>query len=481
MIAIIFTLVVFVIVIITIATEKMNKTIIALLGAIILFIFLIFYTQNVLNTISLPLKIDMENINNLLIFSRNIPLVQKIFLLLFQNGYLTPFQFSDLVNFMIGTEENSFNNLRTIILLLGIMIQVEIYHEAGVFQYIALKLIKSAHGNPEKLLLILCLLSVFMSAILSNRLTIILLIPLTIMICRILKINPIPYILSEAILVNIGGIMFLISSGPNILVSQAAGLNFVDFLIHVTWFAPILLLITYIIFKFYFKKQFRVPEKRLIQVLEEFNPWNFVPDRQLFYKSICCLIATIILIILLPDLLDIAALTISLILIIISRLKVEELIKNIDFGLILYLLGVFIITGCLEYVGIVDSIGFALRGITGGSPGGTTQVVLWTSAILSSSIDNLPIISALLPMMVILTFGFSTFNYKTSYFALSMGSNLGDNLTPMGDNILVMDLCEQNGITLKFKDFFKIGFISTIIQLVCTSLFLGILVAIGGA
>ncbi len=475
MIQIIFTLIVFIIVILLIATEKMNKTIAALFGGIILFIFLSYYTQNVLNTISLPLKFDLENINNLLILSSgDIPLFEKFILLLFQNGYLTPIQFSDFVNFMIGTEENNFNNLRTIILLLGIMIQVEIYHDAGVFQFIALKLVKNSHGNPEKLLLICCLLSVFMSSIISNRLTIILLIPLTIMICRILNINPIPYILSEAILVNIGGIMFLISSGPNILISQAAGLNFVDYLIHVSWIAPILLIITYFIFRFYFKKQFRMPEQNLIEVLEEFNPWNFVPNRQLFYKSIISLIATFTLIILLPDYLDVVAMTISVILIIFSKLKVEELIKKIDFGLILYLLAVFIITGCLSYVGIVDSIGYALRGITGGNSIITTQVVLWVSAILSSSIDNLPIISAILPLMPILTFGFTNHQYKLSYFALGVGSNLGDNLTPMGDNILVMNLSEQHGAKLNFKDFFKIGFLTTVIQLLISNIILGI-------
>ncbi|MFX1451528.1 MAG: SLC13 family permease, partial [Promethearchaeota archaeon] len=472
---------VFIMVIITIATEKINKTVIALFGAIILFIFLIFYTQNPINTISLPWKFDLENINNLLVLTRNISPLEKILLLLFQNGYLRPFQFSNLVNFMIGKEADNYNNLHSIILLLGIMIQVKIYHEAGVFQYIALKLVKRSHGNPQTLLLICCLLSVFISAILSNRLTIILLIPLTIMICRILNINPIPYILSEAILVNVGGIMFIFSSGPNILISQTAGLNFIDYLINVAWFAPILLFITYIIFKLYFKKQFKIPEKRLIQVLEEFNPWNFVPNRNLFYKSIFSLIATVTLIILLPDFLDIVAMTISLILIMISKLKVEELIKNIDFGLLLYLLGIFIITGCLEYVGVVDSIGFALKNITGGSPAGTTQVVLWSSAILSSSIDNLPIISAILPMMPILTFGFSPFSHKMSYFALGMGSNLGDNLTPMGDNILVMNLAKEHGATLKFKEFFKLGFITTIIQLACTSLFLGVFTLIGGS
>ncbi|MHA1298531.1 MAG: SLC13 family permease [Candidatus Helarchaeota archaeon] len=474
MIAIILTLVVFAIVILSIALEKINRALISILGAIILFCFLLVYTQNILNVASFPIKIDLFNVNNLIILILDIPTPQKIFLILFQNSQFEPFNFTKVIEFMIGTKSDGYNNLHSIILILGIMIQVEICQEAGVFQFLALKLVKNSKGNPNRLLLICCLLSVFISAILNNILTVFILIPLTIMICRMLSINPIPYILSEAILVNIGGIMFLISSVPNVLISQAAGLNFIDYLINVAWFALILLVITFAIFQVYFKKKLKVPEERLVRVLDEFNPWNFVPDRGLFLKSIFSLTATFVLIIVIPSFPDITALTIGIILIIISKLKTEEALKKINFELILYLLGIFIITGCLEYVGIIDSIGFALKDIAGGSPFGTTQILLWISAFLSSAIDNIPITSALIPLMPILTFGFNQSQTQISYFALGLGANLGDNLTPMGDNILVMNLADQNKIKLSFKEFFQLGFFTTIIQLACASLYLGI-------
>ncbi|MHA1377507.1 MAG: SLC13 family permease [Candidatus Helarchaeota archaeon] len=472
MIATIIILGTFIIVILSIALEKINRAIISLFGAIILFIFLFIYTQNIFNLLSFPLEIDFTDINNIIIFSLNIPTSQKIFLILFQNGQFEPFSFTHLINFMFGTEASNYNNLRSIILILGIMIQVGICQEAGVFEYLALRLVKGSKGDPNKLLLICCLLSVVISAILNNILTVFILIPLTIMICRMLGINPIPYILSEAIMVNIGGIMLLTSSIPNVLISGAAGLTFIDYIINIAWFALILLIVTFFIFHFYFKKKLKVPEDRLVKVLNDFNPWNFVPNRQLFYKSIISLTTTFILIIIIPDFPDIVALTIGIFLIIISKLKTEDVINRINFELILYLLGIFVITGCLTYVGIISSIGFALKSITGGNPMVTTQVILWISAFLSSSIDNIPITTALIPILPILTFGFSIPQTQISYFSLGLGANLGDNLTPMGDNILVMNLAADNKIKIKFKDFFKIGFFSTIIQLLCASFYL---------
>ncbi len=477
MIAILLTLIVFIVVIVTIATEKMNRAVISLLGAIFLFLFLFFYTQNISNTLAFPWKFNFENLSNLLILILDIKPFEKLSLLLFQNDYLSPFQFFNIIDFMVGTREDNFNNLHSIILILGIMIQVGICHEAGVFQFVALNLVKSSKGDPNRLLLICCLLSVFLSSIINNILTVIVLIPLTIMICRMLSINPVPYILSEAILVNIGGIIFPISSVPNVLISESGGLNFIHYLIYIAWFAIILLLVTFLIFQLYFKKKLKVPESRLVRVLEEFNPWNFVPNKQLFYSSIFSLIITFILIIAIPTFTDIIALTLGLLLIIISKINASDAIKTIDFELILYLLGIFIITGCMDYVGIIDSIGFALKHITGGSPQITAQVSLWIPAFLSSSIDNIPITSALIPIMPILTFNFNTYQSQVSYFALGFGTNLGDNLTPMGDNILVMNLTKQHGIELKFKQFFKIGFLSTIIQLSVTSFYLAILMS----
>ncbi len=470
----IFILMVFISVIFLIVTEKMNRVVASMTGAIISFIFLLLFPFNPLNSISSVGFSDLFEMENLIILAIKIPPEQHIFLFLYEHKFLSPFSVSKIISFMFGTIDNNFSNFHSLVLIFGIMIQVTISQEAGVFQFLALKLIKGAKGNPRILLLYCCILGVLISAILSNILAIIILIPLTIMICRILNLNPIPYILSEAILVNVGGIMFLISSVPNILISQAAGFNFNDYLFNLSWLSIILLVSSYFVFRRYFKNELKIPETRLIQVIEEMNPWNFVPNKQIFYKSIACLVSTFVLIVAIPDYPDTVAIFISFILILISNLKFKNVVSKIDFELILYLLGIFILTGCMEYVGIMTSIGSALKDLTGGNPIITVQVILWLSSFLSSGIDNIPITTALLPTMPVLTLGFNTMESQMSYFALGLGCNLGESLAPIGGNLLVINLAKENDVQIKFRDFLKIGLISALIQISFVSLYLGI-------
>ncbi|MHA1378261.1 MAG: SLC13 family permease [Candidatus Helarchaeota archaeon] len=461
-----------------IVTEKMNRAVASITGAIIAFIFLLLFPFDPLNSITSVGFSDLFEIENLIVLSLQLPPDQHIFLFLYEHKFLSPFSVSKVLGFMFGTIDDNFSNFHSLILIFGIMIQVTISQDAGVFQFLALKLIKGAKGDPKMLLFYCCILAVSISAILSNILAIIILIPLTIMICRMLNINPIPYILSEAILVNVGGMMFLISSVPNILISQAAGLNFLDYLFNLAWFAIILLTVSYFVFRMYFKNRLKMPETRLIRVIEDFNPWNFVPNKQLFYKSIACLISTFVLIVAIPNYPDTVAIFISFILIIISNLDFKKIVSQIDFELMLYLIGIFILTGCLEYVGVMSSIGFALKDITGGNPFITVQIILWLSSFLSSGVDNIPITTALLPTMPILTLGFNTTETQMSYFALGLGCNLGESLAPIGGNLLVINIAEQNDTQIKFKEFLKIGLISALIQISLVSLYLGIRLAI---
>lgn len=427
---------------------------------------------------SFPIKIDLNNINNLIILSMGISGPQLLFLFFYQNGLFKPFQFSDIVNFMIGTEANNFSNLHSIILILSLMIIVGVCQKAGVFQYIAIKLVKRSKGNPNTLFLYCCLLGLFVTAIINVVVAVFLLIPLIIMICRILHINPIPFILSETVLIKIGSIMFLISAIPNILIGQVSELHFFEYMVNITWFALILAVTSIIFLKVYFKKELKAQRAKLVQTLVEYNPWNYVPSRKLFYKSIICLILTYIFIALLPDYMDITTLTISIILIILSGLKADEIIKNIDFEFILYLLGVFIITGCLLYVGVIDSIGYALKSVSGGSLMGSLQIFLWSSALISGPIDNVPITIALLPIVPILTFGLNSATAQIFYVTLCIGVNLGDNFMPLGDNMLVMKISETNSSPIRYMEFQKLGLIITTIQIAITSLYAAIMLTI---
>ncbi len=379
--------------------------------------------------------------------------------------------FSVFVELLFGTSGDGFVNLHALILIVGMMFIVQISAEVGVFHFIGVLAIKLSRGKPLALMAILCVLSVFFSAIINNILTVMILIPLTITISRILNINPTPYIITEAVMVNIGGTFFSISSIPNILIVTEAEIKFNEFFINVGLFSLLIAAITITFFIFLYKQELRQPGKTLISALDDFNVWNFVQSRRLLYVSIGSIVVMMIGFVAIPPEIippDIIALSIAMFLAIFSSfngLKPSEIMKKFDIELLLYLLGIFVIAGALEVVGVIELLGSILKNIAANNPTFQLIVVIWISAFLSSLIDNIPITKILIPIVGAMSTG------NNYFYALSFGANWGDNLTPLGDNILVLNLAEQNKRPIKMKTFWKIGFTTTIIQLILVSMY----------
>ncbi|MHA1266830.1 MAG: SLC13 family permease [Candidatus Helarchaeota archaeon] len=383
-------------------------------------------------------------------------------------------EFGQIISFIVGSSADGFVNFRALILILGMLFIVQVCHSGGVFQFFAFKLIQMTKGNPLSLLFMLCSFTVLLSAILNNILTVIILIPLTITVSRILGIDPSPYILSEAILVNVGGILFSISSIPNILISTYANISFLEFFLQIGSFALIILIITMIFFYFYFSKQLFYPQEKFKRVLQDFNIWNYVPNRPLFYKAFLVLIMVMVSFAIIPSAVispDIIALSGAILLIIISKMNGREIIERIDWELLLYLIGIFVITGALEYVGFLNLIGDGIIAFIGNNPISATILILWVSGLFSSFIDNISITKVLMPVANVISSGFSVSQTKMIYYGLVYGVNLGDNLSPLGDNILVINLAEQHERPIRFSQLFKIGFIATILQLIAITLY----------
>ncbi|OLS14465.1 MAG: transport protein [Promethearchaeota archaeon CR_4] len=382
------------------------------------------------------------------------------------------------VDFLIGKSnpghpDGGFVNLHSIILILGMMFIVQICHEAGVFQFIAFRLVQFTKGKPTYLLFILCTLTVLISAVLNNILTVIILIPLTIMVSKILNIDSQPYILMEAILVNLGGTFFSISSVPNILVTNSAGISFGEFFINVGLLSIVTFTITLGFFFVLYRKKLIYNEENT-WILQEYNAWNFVQNRSLLYKCLITLLGVIICFVVIPTETlppDIIALTGAFILVISSKLAPREIIKKIDFEFLLYLLGIFVIAGALETTGVIKYIGDGLAFLGGDDPFAAIMIILWVSAFLSASIDNIPITQVLIPVVGVIAGGLNTAMRPFAYYSLIFGANWGDNLTPMGDNILVVTLAEQNKRPINIKAFTKLGFVTTVFQLVIISTF----------
>ncbi len=446
----IITSICFIVVIVIIFTEKINRAIIAITAALITY-----------------------------------------FTLIFIDGH----EFSELVDLLFGTQDDGFVNLHTLILIVGMMFIVQISDEAGLFQFIGVLAIKMSKGKPIALMAILCTLSATFSAVISNILAVMILIPLTITISRMLNIDPTPFILTEAIMVNIGGTFFSISSIPNILIVTDTGISFNEFFINVGLFSLLVAGLTLLFFIFLYKKELKSPTKGMVSTLKEFNVWNFVQNRRLLYASMCSLVVLMISFVAIPsDIIppDIIALTIAMFLTLFSTfngLNPKTIIQKFDFELLFYLLGIFVVAGGLEVTGVIDIIGGALFKVGAISPFLNVIVIIWAAAFLSSLIDNIPITKIMIPVVGLMSdtapglfekslgvlykgrFISIPINPNQNYYALSFGSNWGDNLTPMGDNILVMNIAEQHKRPIKMKAFWKLGFTTTIVQLILVTLF----------
>jgi Na+/H+ antiporter NhaD/arsenite permease-like protein len=381
--------------------------------------------------------------------------------------------YSIIVELLFGTKENDFVNLHSLILIVGIIFIVEIAHESGLIQFMAIYMIKLSDGRPIYLMVMLCIITVIISAILNNILTIIVLVPLTINLARILKINPTPYILMQAILVNIGASLFAISSIPNILITTSMKITFLEFFLNVGIISIIVFFFTLIFFIFLYKKELYIPQMG-VKIIQEFDIWMFVPNKKLLYLSMTGLIVLMTLFIVIPSSLitpDIIALGIAIILIIVSRIDAKELFNKVDMELIFYLLGIFVISGALELIGIIDTIGIYLADVGGGDVFLQLIFILWFSAALSSLIDNIPITKVLIPIVGNMTADKTIIEQKQIFYGLAIGANWGDNFTPMGDNIIVVNVADQNKSPISMKQFFKLGFTTTFYQLVVVTFY----------
>ncbi len=372
-----------------------------------------------------------------------------------------------IVGFLFGLSADGYSGLNTIILVLGMLLVVQICSEAGVFQFLAFRLIQITKGKPNFMLFILCVIATIIAAVLNNVLSVMIMVPLTIMISRILDIDPEPYILTQAVIVNLGATFFSISSVPNILIVSADGITFAEFFLNVGTLSLLMLGITLVFFYLKYRKRLTYNEE-FVWVLKEYNARNFIPNVSLLYKSISVLIAIMVAFVIVPPTVlppSIIALLGGIVLILISRLDPKEIIRKLDFDLLLYLLGVFVITGALETVGVINLIGDGLKSLSGDNAYASIIITLWFSAYLSANIDNIPITKVLIPVVRVMNQDFSGDIQRLGGYALAIGSNWGDNLTPMGDNLIVVALAEKGKRPIHTREFFKLGFITTNLQL----------------
>lgn len=283
-----------------------------------------------------------------------------------------------------------------------------------------------------------------------------------------LRLTPAPYIIAQIIVVKIGAIIFLTSSVANIVISLDAGIRFGEFFVNVGMISFALILVTVVLFLGFFRENLR-EEPQNVDILLDTSAWIYVGNRALMYKSTVALVVMIIAFIVIPSSIlspDMIALTIAVILLVTSRLKPVEIFRKVDFKLIFYLLGLFVVTGALEKVGVIDLIAAGLGGTSFGSPFGTFLFLFWISAYISAPVDNIAIVRVFIPMTDLITQGYSMAARHLAFYGIAFGVNLGDNIiVASGDSLIGISVAEENQSPVNMRRISLIGFVTANVQL----------------
>jgi len=330
-------------------------------------------------------------------------------------------------NLDMAIESIDFN---TIGLLFGMMILVVILEKTGIFQYLAIYTTKKSKGNPWLLLVALTGLTSILSMILDNVTTIILIAPVTIIVARTINVNPTPFLFAEAILSNVGGTATLVGDPPNIMIGSAASLSFNDFLIHSLPVVLVVWVITLFVLKFFYRKTLSSGSES-IERLNMMNEKEAITDSTTL-KRMLIILGIVVLLFFLHGLLHLEPSIIALmgaafaLLLVQAKEDPQPILEKTELSVLLFFISLFVLVGGLEHTGVLSMISSHLLSGAANNLLLTAIILLWGSALLSSLVDNIPFVTAMVPL--IQNIGeYSGIALAPLWWALALGADIGGN------------------------------------------------------
>ena len=373
----------------------------------------------------------------------------------------------------------SFIDFNTIGLLIGMMIIVNITSETGLFDFMALWAAKKSKAKPIPLLFSLALLTALFSAFLDNVTTVLLMVPVTFSITAQLKVDAKPFLIAQIIAANIGGASTLIGDPPNIMIGSAAGFDFLDFIINLAPVCIIVFMVSmFIIYLIYHKDLHTIPE--LQEKVMHINETAQISDVALLKKCLFILSLTILLFMFHSSLnmqTATAALAGASLLLLITIPSNEAMLttifSRIEWLSIFFFIGLFILVGSLIQTGVITILAYAATNLTHGDLKSTSMLVLWLSALASAFIDNIPFVATFIPLIKEMgTMGIS--NLTPIYWSLSLGACLGGFGTLIGAsaNVVIASMAAQRGNPISFMKFFFTAFPLMILSIIICNIYI---------
>ncbi len=377
-----------------------------------------------------------------------------------------------------------FIDFETIMLLLGMMSIVAIVRKSGFFTILSVKIAELTKGSPLKILVLFSIVTAVLSAFLDNVTTVLIIVPIVIELTRGMGLDPKVYVISQAVISNVGGTATLIGDPPNIIIGSKVGLTFNQFLFNLT--PPIIIIFVVVLFYIWVanRSKFKPIDTNLgklfsVQLLLEKIRYEFLAtkiDRVFLFKSLSCLILTILLFVtqtitkLSPG---VVALLMAMVLFVITRVNVEHMLEEIEWSTLLFFAGLFILVGVLEEKGVIEWIARNIFLQVGDNPYVIVLMVLWVSGIVSGFLDNIPFTITMIPI-VRLILETTPIPHNILWWALALGACLGGNFTMIGAsaNIVTVGMAKRFRVDISFIQFMKFSAVITIITLIIASIYL---------
>lgn len=368
----------------------------------------------------------------------------------------------------------SYVDMNTLGVLIGMMLFVSVVKNSGLFEYIAIWAAKAAKGHPWRLMVLFVLITAILSAFLDNVTTVLLIGPMTLAITNMLKVNPVPFFMTQIMASNIGGTATLIGDPPNIMIGSAAGLSFTDFITNTGVAVLFVLAATLLCFYFIYGRKLQVDPEAMNSILL-LDERKSIKDRPLLIKSVVMILLVVVGFVF-HDQLHLESCTIALtaaaVMLLIGHQDVEEIVSGVEWTTILFFGGLFIVVGGLQETGIIQILANGLMSLTEGHMTLTILLILWVSAIISSFLDNIPFVATLIPL--ILTMQSNGVDVTPLWWAVSLGACLGGNGTLIGAsaNVVLSGISTRHGFPITFASYFKVGFPLMLVSVAISTVFL---------
>ena len=348
-----------------------------------------------------------------------------------------------------------------IFLLLGMMVIVGAIGQTGLFDYLAVRAVQLTGGKPFRLMVSLLLLTAVASALVDNVTTVLLVAPMTIAITRELGLPPIPFLIAEALASNIGGTATLIGDPPNIIIGSQAGLSYLDFLIHLAPLVVLLLVVFIGMCRLMFAKHLTYDADRVAMVIAA-DARERLHNRSLLIWSLAVL-SVVTVLFMLHGVLHYEPSVVALLgagVLLLAAGDHKPLMRDVEWETLAFFGGLFIMVGALAKVGVIGTIADTLANAIDGKVFFGAVLITGASAVLSAVVDNIPYVATMAPVVHTIAESFPAGTDPTPlWWALALGADLGGNATPIGAsaNIVVLAIAAKHGHRITFGQFVRYG------------------------